>query len=290
MMEEVDSLGDHKTNFLNLFIGFVISAIIVVVFYYLRSSPFLGGIFYIFDFRWAYYLIMGIYLALPFMINFIVIRSFKNIDIKKGLKIGFIIILLFTIYIIYLFISPILSNYYEQKALSTSDSDLCAKVKDVMGRNDCYKTIALRNNDSSLCDKMQGGDGTNGLNYLDFNKDECYSSMGYIKKDSSYCDKLSTPSSRDDCFNTFGISTKNLTVCDRIQSQEKKDNCYNWVAKNIRDPSFFATTCPLIKTQESSDDCYLMYAAYSKDWALCSNIKSYGVKSCCERKDDCVHV
>ena len=290
MAEESDLSVENKTNFLYVLIGVGISAIIAIIFYYFRYSTFLGGIFYIFDSKYTYYFGLVFYFALPFIINFLVIKSFRNKDVKSGLKLGFILILLFVIYTIYLFVQPILSNYYDQKALATSNSDLCANVRNVIKRNDCYKTIAIKNNDSSLCDKMEGSNEVKGLEYLDYYKNECYSTIGYNKKDSSYCDKLSSSAAKDDCYNTARISSQDLTVCDKIQSQEKKDNCYNWAAKNKRDPSFFAKVCPLIKTQESHDDCYLWYAAYSKDWALCNNIQSQSTKDCCDRKEQCVQV
>lgn len=263
----------ESINWSKLLLGFGMSIIIVLLDYFVIRNMF--SMLYILDIGgfFAYFLLI-VHFLLPFILNFMIFKYFKDGSIKKGILVGYVIIIIYFAYLVYLFVTPILSNYYNQKALSEGNQDLCANVKDLYAKDDCYRDIAFRKNDSSICDQIS----SKSSNYERY---ECYIVVAGRLKDPQICEKIQTSDKRDECLNYLGTDSNDLIICDKITSQERKDNCYLWSAMNKKDKSFFEKVCPLIITQEHKDDCYGWYAALTKDFSLCQNIVKEDKRTMC---------
>jgi hypothetical protein len=130
-----------------------------------------------------------IFIIFPFAINFIIIKYFvKDSSIKKGLKLGYIILFFFMFYPIYsLVLSPYLASKNYDLALEQNNPDLCAKLKNSGPRVNCYNEVALELKDSSICDRIEEDN-----EYLITNKNKCYSQVAYELGDANICEKIKT--------------------------------------------------------------------------------------------------
>ena len=169
MNEELSPSGESKTNLKQLLLGLSLSLVIALLTLGLLI-PVVGGLSILFNTYLALYIILVIYLIIPLLINFLVIKFFNKKDIKKGLRIGYILIIIFLICIIYFFVQSRLGPYYYQKALSTDNADLCSRASSSQ-RDDCYYTIAFKTLNSSICRKMSD------KGAIIASRDGCYSNI-----------------------------------------------------------------------------------------------------------------
>ena len=91
MIEKTASRGKK----LDIFLGLILSLLIIFGIYSLKRA------FMALAFLFNYYIPLSFYIVLPYLINALLIRFITNKDIIKGLKIGFILIFIFTVYFIY---------------------------------------------------------------------------------------------------------------------------------------------------------------------------------------------
>lgn len=108
---------------------------------------------------------------------------------KKGLKIGLIILgVIILILIIFFLIRnifglPFYDKYMFNKAIETGEVKYCHKILDYnvapgLGTT-CVTLLAQKNNDSSICEELQT------INFLYI--EDCYAAFAYYKNDESLC-------------------------------------------------------------------------------------------------------
>ena len=158
--------------------GMLIGLIIALPFLFLGGAAFLGRLFSI---SFGYYLDSIFAIASSFIFCLLV-GSFLGWIYGKSKKIGLVLIIVFSIIILFFIFQPFLSNFYYQRASTNSNADLCAWITgNNLRKNQCYEEIAIATNDSTLCDKMQVNTdlGIAQEQVDNYYKNECYSTVKY---------------------------------------------------------------------------------------------------------------
>jgi len=109
-------------------------------------------------------------------------------------------------------------NCHEETTATIKDANICEKITNSDGKDECYFTLALETKDIGLCKKV----------IEDVPNKMCHA---VVTNNVDKCEEITDSADKDSCYATFATQTKNSDACEKIANNNIKDQCYDIVAK-----------------------------------------------------------
>jgi len=147
--------------------------------------------------------------------------------------------------------------YYQ---LSQASLEACKELTDVAKKSSCVTSFAVAGKDLTLCDLI-----TAGRDECRLAVDPCTNAadrtlcLALLNKNPSLC-------GNDTCLLNYSMSSRNSSACGMINETVMSKACMSAIKLTDK--------CTDLPTLAERDYCYQLYAIYSSDYLVCSQISS----------------